>query len=227
VESAGLLGFARRLDTQNEDFYLRLRAGDTRKRAEVIASGIEYGGDPASLVREIWDRIDAYDDPECPKVWVEAIRNKTSTVLDVACISLPETPQDLVAVSGEARAIEALTSAVLSLAHDAAESNRIANERFLSMVTVLMESKIAETESRMLVEANYAGQKGADMSQAIEVFGGLVPAVAGLLLAKAEAAKAKEPEPVVAPPKKPARRASAKKKKKSAGLSTPSIDATL
>ena len=220
MESAALLGFARRLDLLDDDYYLRLRAGETRKRAEVIASGIGYGGDPAALVREVFDRIDAYDDPDAKKIWVECIRRKSSTVLDIACISLPDTPVEPPDGSGQEDAIRSLTNAVLALAHDANERCTIAQERFLGVCELYMESAVAQREAEVLLSMQRGDDHDEGIGKAIEMFAPLVPVLAARLLpgkpgdASEGEGEGTEAAPVVAAPKKRAVKAPATTKKR-------------
>lgn len=190
-----------------KDIYVRIKQGKTRKRSDVVISGIEVI-DAGSLADELESRLSSLrPDPE-EKIYVEAMQKGSSQCFD--CLHLkPEDlfdrqDEELGGYPGDAMggAFTALAATVerLALSSDARCSQ--AQERLLSALTSILELQAIGIEAETRLDMASESQEKSAMSEAAAMFGPLIPIVVDKLGAGKSLKPAKtveEPQEAIAP----------------------------
>lgn len=196
MQNVAISAFLERVNNQ-EDFeglYLRLRAGPSRRKAQLIHSNIEIQPDTESMLDEIQGYFEGWVWEDGDRCFIELMKARSTNPLDVVAV-LPsdivemeeEEPEDFV----EESAIKTLTDALVTMSMDANHRASISQQRFLQAVETMVDTSIemAHAQAQLAVEKREEVPNWVTALSAISpAFGPLVGDIAKKLQAKQEAA---------------------------------------
>lgn len=157
--------------------YLRMRAGQNRKGSTVIASGITCTGEAAvSLERILIERLSTYGDDE--SVWIECLARNSNQIRDTIKIPKVELEPAIQPVDSMLAVVGRLSDALVSMASNA----DMRAERALAGGVETQGAFLRTFQEWALAKAELEHQApGSEMSQAMEMFGAMAPAIAARL----------------------------------------------
>ena len=167
--------------------YVRIKVGKSRRRSDVIVSGIEVI-DAGQLHDELLGRLMSLRPEDEERIYVEAMEKGSSHSFD--CLHLK--PRDLVEDEEEVNVIAdpmaagfaALSGVVERLAINADMRASQSHERLLSALTSILELQAIGIEAETRLEIADEQKSDSAMSEAAEVFGPLIPFVVDRLSVK-------------------------------------------
>lgn len=179
-----IAGFSQRVSELETDrsVYVRIKQGKTRKRSDVVISGIHVI-DAGSLADELEGRLVSLRPDPDEKIYVEAMEKGSSHCFD--CLHLK--PDDLMDPDDEefggvqqdaiGAAFMALAGTVERLAISADTRASQSNERFLAAMQSTLELQAIAIEAETRLEMVDESAKDGAFNEAAGIFGPLIPAV--------------------------------------------------
>jgi len=178
-----LSSFAQRVsetDTEKE-IYCRIKVGKTRRRSDVVISGIEVI-DAGQLSDELNGRLLSLSPEEDERIYVEAMVKGSSSCFD--CLHLKpsdlddeEEEDEFIHADPMASGFAALSGVVERLAINADLRASQSHERLLSALTSILELQAIGIEAETRLEIQAETKQDSAMSEAAGVFGPLIPFV--------------------------------------------------
>ncbi len=166
MHNLAITAFLNRIHTVHEaqddegEFYLRLRVGESRRKAQLIHSNISIIADTESMVDELKGYFEGWVWEEGDRCFIELMKARKSNPLDVVAV-LPEDvveiePEDEVEEFAEDSSVRILTEAVVKLAEDANHRATVSQERFLGAVESMVDASIemAHAQAQLAVNKN-------------------------------------------------------------------------
>lgn len=179
-----IAGFSQRVSELDTDksVYVRIKQGKTRKRSDVVISGIHVI-DAGSLADELEGRLVSLRPDPDEKIYVEAMEKGSSHCFD--CLHLK--PDDLMdpdedefdGVQQDAIGVAfmALAGTVERLAISADTRASQSNERFLAAMQSTLELQAIAIEAETRLDMVEESTKDGALNEAAGIFGPLIPAV--------------------------------------------------
>lgn len=184
-----LPGFCQRVSELESEkgLYIRVKVGKSRRRSDVIVSGIEVI-DAGQLYDELTGRLMSLRPEDEERIYVEAMEKGSSHSID--CLHLK--PRDLEEEEEDYEVIQdpmaagfaALSGVVERLAVNADMRASQSHERLLNALTSILELQAIGIEAETRLEIADEKKTDSAMSEAAEVFGPLIPIVVDRLSAK-------------------------------------------
>jgi hypothetical protein len=166
----GLASFCERvsiaIDEDSPGAYLRIRVGDSRRTAQLVASRIEVTGrDPVALSQEIEGRVDALGD-DC--VWVEAITHGTTNPTDTLRIPRRD---DGPAKAGTEQHLACVIERMARNADDRASASEFrmnqVQDRMFGLITAVWEERMKVAELTLLGSAPSGLQSALEVAKPV------------------------------------------------------------
>jgi len=183
--SNALSSFLDRIYTQEDPdgLYLRVRVGQSRRKAELVHSNIEIVPDSESMSMTIQGYLEGWVWDEGDRCFIELMRTKKSNPLDVVAML----PEDIIEIEDEEpedyieeSAVKTLTAALVELTKDANHRASVSQERFLGAVEVMVDAQIemAHAQAQLAVEKEETPSWVTALSAISPAFGPLIGDIA-------------------------------------------------
>lgn len=195
-----LSAFLDRIHTRDDQdgLYLRVKAGASRRKSELVHSNIPIVLDSESMFMELQGYLEGWVWEEGEKCFIELMRARHTNPLDVVALEPAdiidledEDPEDYI----EESAVKTLTAALVEMAKDCNHRATVSQERFLHAVEVMVDSQIemAHAQAQLAVEKEETPAWVTALSAISPAFGPLV----GDLAKRAQEAKPPEEPPKI------------------------------